>query len=121
MQLKLIHLEEKKLQNATKQNKMGDVTKYASDLQTFIGLKKFSSDITTDVASLQSLLINGSLDKLEIKLELDENIIVFLMESTHLDQFSCRKYLVIFGLKVKSTNRHRSQKSTILITLLSNS
>ncbi|CAG2222243.1 unnamed protein product [Mytilus edulis] len=77
MQLTLKDLEEKKLRNARKRKQMQDITTYASDLHTFIGLKKLSSDTATYVASLQSLLENRSLDKVEIALKLDENITNF--------------------------------------------
>ncbi|XP_052082944.1 uncharacterized protein LOC127720410 [Mytilus californianus] len=74
MQLTIKNLEEKKLQNARKQKQMEDIKKYASDLQTFLGLRHLSSEVLEDVASLQLLLENESLDKVEIAFELDKNI-----------------------------------------------
>lgn len=87
MQRTLKHLEEKKLQNATKHKQMEDITKYASDLQTFIGLRHLSSD----EAFLQSLLQNGSLDKVKIALELDDNITSFSKVINKLGSFQLQK------------------------------
>lgn len=70
----LKHLEEKKVQNASKQKQMEDITQYASDLQTFIGLRHLSSKIATDEAFFQSSIESGRFDKVEIAFELDENI-----------------------------------------------
>ncbi|XP_052082943.1 uncharacterized protein LOC127720409 [Mytilus californianus] len=77
VQLTLKYLEEKKLQNGRKQKQMEDITKYASDLQTFLGLRHLSSDIIADESFLRSLVENGSLDEVEIAFELDENITSF--------------------------------------------
>ncbi|XP_071145095.1 uncharacterized protein [Mytilus edulis] len=75
IQLTLKHLEEKKLQNATKQKQLKDLTTYTSNLQTFLGLRHLSSGVITDEAFLRSLVENRSLDEVKIEFEVDENII----------------------------------------------
>ncbi|XP_071147614.1 uncharacterized protein [Mytilus edulis] len=77
MQLTLKQLDEKKLNTARKQTQMEDITKYASDVQTFLGLRRLSSDVIADESFLMSLLENGSLDKVKIVFELDESLASF--------------------------------------------
>ncbi|CAC5383433.1 unnamed protein product [Mytilus coruscus] len=92
MQRTLKYLEKKKLLNITKQKQMEDITKYAADLQTFLGLRHLSSDVQTEEAIIQSLLENGSLDKVEISFELDENITSFSNSINKLGSVQLRKY-----------------------------
>lgn len=63
MQDTLKMLNEKKTQGLEYQKKFQDIKNHASELQTYLGLRQISTDISTMEISLQSMIENGSLDK----------------------------------------------------------
>ncbi|XP_063408804.1 E3 ubiquitin-protein ligase TRIM39-like [Mytilus trossulus] len=102
MQMTIKSLEEKKIQNDRKRKQMDDITKYASDLQTFLGLRQLSSEVITDEAFLKSLLLEGSGDKVEMSIKVDENLTGF--------SNATNKFGLVELRKLPSSLRLKSQK-----------
>ncbi|CAC5382919.1 unnamed protein product [Mytilus coruscus] len=50
------------------------ITKYASDLQTFLGMREIQSKITDHESRLKSMIANKSLENADIQLTIDEKV-----------------------------------------------
>lgn len=112
MQVTIKSLEETKFQNTRKQKKMEDFINYASDLQTFIGLRHLSCEVITDEAFLRSLQENGSLDKVKIVLELDDNITSFSNVINTLGSFQLQKIPGNFCLESQADKKAQTTGKT---------
>ncbi|XP_076116798.1 uncharacterized protein LOC143084274 [Mytilus galloprovincialis] len=51
-----------------------NITKYASDLQTFLGMREIQSKLTDNESRLKSMIANKSLEKIDIQLAVNEKV-----------------------------------------------
>ncbi|CAC5408751.1 unnamed protein product [Mytilus coruscus] len=67
-------LDEKKSKGLKYQQQLQDMKKHASDLQTYLGLRQISFEIAKLESSFQSVIENGSLDKVSLTCSINESL-----------------------------------------------
>lgn len=55
-----------------------NITKYASDLQTFLGMRKIQSQMTDHESRLQSIIANKCLENADIVFTINEKVRIYL-------------------------------------------
>ncbi|CAG2198362.1 unnamed protein product [Mytilus edulis] len=87
-------LESKNGDTNNAEQQLKDIERYASDLQTYLGLRKISSEAATTELYLQSIIRDHSLDEMTLIFKVDDKISNITNNSKNLDQLRYIKYYV---------------------------
>ncbi|CAC5383998.1 unnamed protein product [Mytilus coruscus] len=68
----LLKIENRRLNSAARN--FENITKYASDLQTFLGMREIQSKFTDNKSRLKSMIANKSLEKVDIQFTINEKV-----------------------------------------------